>query len=291
MRLIKTMVLSSVLLIPVLNTPAQAANASSVFDIDGNGQSEALSDGLLLLRYLFGFNGTSLTNGAVGTNASRSSATQIIDYIENPPSVGLTIRALNDTGITDSSPAGTDGTTGRDVTHNDDSDGHAGFSFTKLSAAGAPLAASAANWSCVKDNVTGLIWEVKTTDGGMHDSSNTYTWYNPYINTNGGDAGTESGADDTDSFVKAVNAASLCGASDWRMPTIDELVSIVDYSASEPSIDTAFFPNNTSSGYYWSSSPKASNSDYALDVRFSNGFPRYHSKQNGFHVRLVRSGL
>ena len=56
--------------------------------------------------------------------------------------------------------------------------GEAGFDFTKLDANGNALPASATSWDCVRDNVTGLIWEVKTTSG-LRSWSNTYTWYDP----------------------------------------------------------------------------------------------------------------
>ena len=51
-------------------------------DVDGDGSAEALTDGLLLLRYLFGFDGPTLIEGAVGENAARASATDIKAYIE-----------------------------------------------------------------------------------------------------------------------------------------------------------------------------------------------------------------
>ena len=51
-------------------------------DIDGNGSTEALTDGLLLLRYLFGFDGATLIDGAVGTDATRTTADEIRTYIE-----------------------------------------------------------------------------------------------------------------------------------------------------------------------------------------------------------------
>ena len=51
-------------------------------DVDGDGSTEALTDGLLLLRYLFGFDGPTLIEGAVGENAMRTSATEIRAYIE-----------------------------------------------------------------------------------------------------------------------------------------------------------------------------------------------------------------
>src|SRR5690606_37411470 len=111
--------------------------------------------------------------------------------------------------------------------------GSAGFDFTKLDDNGNPLSASATEWSCVKDNHTGLIWEEKTTSG-LRSMNHTYSWYNPDSSTNGGHSGYKDGGScseskcDTRDYVRAVNMQNLCGANDWRMPTIDELHSIVD---------------------------------------------------------------
>jgi len=58
---------------------------------------------------------------------------------------------------------------GRDASVNIDSDGHAGFSFRKIDENGTVLPNSTASWSCVLDNVTGLMWEVQTDDNGVHD--------------------------------------------------------------------------------------------------------------------------
>ena len=55
--------------------------ASPILDIDGNGTMDALTDGLLLLRYLFDVRGESLVNGAVSTSAIRTTADQILQYI------------------------------------------------------------------------------------------------------------------------------------------------------------------------------------------------------------------
>jgi hypothetical protein len=53
-----------------------------VLDIDGNGSNQALTDGLLVLRFLFGFTGTTLTNGAVDTGAcTRCNATAVETYL------------------------------------------------------------------------------------------------------------------------------------------------------------------------------------------------------------------
>jgi len=180
-----------------------------------------------------------------------------------PPVFTEATHPLNDTGITHSLLDETcvdtaqDCGFGRDATDNDDADGHAGFSFTKLDSTGDDLAVSATSWDCVKDNVTGLIWEVKTNEGGLRDRDNTYTWYNPNPEINGGDPGTEhdkspainkpvcSVSDcDTSSYVEAVNSlpAALCGYRDWRMPWKWELMSIVDYGLGYPAVDTNYFP-------------------------------------------------
>jgi hypothetical protein len=52
------------------------------FDIDGNGAAEPLTDGLVLMRYLFGFEGEALIEGAVSADATRQSAEDIADYIQ-----------------------------------------------------------------------------------------------------------------------------------------------------------------------------------------------------------------
>ena len=142
--------------------------------------------------------------------------------------------------------------------------------------------------------MTGLTWEVKTVDHGLRDKDNTYSWYQPDNSNNGGSAGTQNGgsctgsACDTYHYVQAVNAQGLCGTQDWRMPDVNELLSIVDNSLSYPSIDTAYFPN-TNTSFVWSSSPNANNSGSAWNVDFYNG-DVYGNKTNYYHVRLVRGG-
>jgi hypothetical protein len=222
------------------------------------------------------------------------------------------VAALNDTSITTCSDEsvtdlpcpiadypGQDADHGRDATQNNDTDGHAGFSFTKLDVNGKPLPVSASDWSCVKDNVTGLIWEVKTDDGGLSDKDNTYTWYNPDPKTNGGAVGTQ-GAEgpgsctgniscDTYSFVQKVNAQGLCGYKDWRMPSSGELFGITDLRGVRPTIDVSFFPNTVAS-YFWSGSPVAGGLDYARDVYFYSGGDHWDERSSAFAVRLVRTG-
>jgi len=58
------------------------ANRLGMIDVDGNGTADALTDGLLLIRYLFGLRGASLIQGAVGAGATRTTATQIETFIQ-----------------------------------------------------------------------------------------------------------------------------------------------------------------------------------------------------------------
>ena len=151
---------------------------------------------------------------------------------------------------------------------------------------------------CVQDNVTGLIWEQKTDDGGLRDKDWYYTWYNPNSATNGGYAGTANGGScfnkaggaqcDTAGYVAALNAANYCGYSDWRMPTRMELVGLVDYGRVNPSINPVFV--NTQSGWYWSASPYAGYNNVAWLVYFGYGYTSYDYENNSYYVRAVRAG-
>ena len=56
-------------------------SARADFDIDGNGRTDALTDGLLILRYMLGLRGTALVNGVVDPLGTRQGATDIEAYI------------------------------------------------------------------------------------------------------------------------------------------------------------------------------------------------------------------
>jgi len=204
---------------------------------------------------------------------------------------------LNDAGG-DQIPEGQDADYGRDVSANDDADGKDGFSFIKLDAEGEPLTSSAAEWSCVLDNVTGLIWEVKTLDGGLQHSENTYSWYNSDSNSNGGRAGTQNsgecnGSDcDSQAYVNAVNSISLCGIDDWQMPSVEQLMSIVNYGQSTgggngPAIDTNFFPNTAPLTAYISSETPPTSIEWVKVVSPSDGDTGIVGKNGSHSIRLV----
>ena len=65
------------------NTPVIDTLIQSIIDIDGNGRQEALTDGLLILRYLFGFRGENLIENSIGNDAKRTSSSDIETYLLN----------------------------------------------------------------------------------------------------------------------------------------------------------------------------------------------------------------
>jgi len=169
-----------------------------------------------------------------------------------------------------------DGMVGRDVTDPNPADGKLGFSFSEVPRAGGGFYART---ECVKDNVTGLMWEGKTADGGLRD------WQRVYSNWGDGRPG------DATAYVVSVNATELCGHSDWRLPDRHELQGIVDYemaSHGPPAIDTAWFPNTWSNWTYWSSSPLAGVPDSAWVVNFGRGEVFPFARANISRLRLVR---
>lgn len=166
----------------------------------------------------------------------------------------------------------------------------------------AKLGTAPTDWACTKDNKTGLIWEVKTTDGGLRDWKSYYSWYKP-DGDNGGYAGYQNGNGhpewckgsdcDTYAFTNAVNAQGLCGAKDWRMPTIDELKGLLTKTSqtNQPQneklyIDPIYFPNTKY--WFWSSSPNANGSGNAWIVGFGYGDADDGVKNYYNNVRLVR---
>ncbi len=92
-------------------------------------------------------------------------------------------------------------------------------------------------------------------------------------------------------FEKAQKACAdlrTGGHTDWRLPTVQELLTLVDYTRSGPAIDKEFFPN-CKSDWYRTSTPYAPLSGFAWGVSFLSGGSGIARHDGGHFVRAVRA--
>jgi hypothetical protein len=197
-----------------------------------------------------------------------------------------------------SSVQGQDGQLGRDAdaAANRSDDGTLGFSFTKVCNSGElaghgqcpadpALGPGADEWACTRDNLTGIVWEVKTTSGPRsmwHRYTNYSAAYNPL--------GQYRTATDATGFVDQVNRDGLCGANDWGLGHAGRLQTAVHYgiAGSAARVDKRFLPN-TLAETYWDASKNPSRSDTAWTIDFSSGGIDNNSDRGlARPVRLVR---
>ncbi|MBI1816547.1 MAG: DUF1566 domain-containing protein [Deltaproteobacteria bacterium] len=164
---------------------------------------------------------------------------------------------------------------------------------------GATLAYTDNGDGTITDTNTGLMWEKKSDNGSIHDKDNTYTWgmnTSPY---------TMNGTMVT-AFLAALNGGGgFAGRTDWRIPSIKELQSIVNYEIAYPgpTVSPAFSTgcvasctvttcSCTASSGYWSSTTTANSPpNYAWVVTFGYGDVYSDYKPLPDSVRAVRGGL
>jgi hypothetical protein len=136
----------------------------------------------------------------------------------------------------------------------------------------------------ITDTKTGLMWK-RCSEGlsGVNcenGETGKYTW---------------------DDAVSPFKNLAYAGYSDWRLPTIDELKTLLYCSngvnnrgncndgSERPTVNQQAFPN-TKATFFWSGSPYAGDSDYAWYVNFGSGGSYTYYRFDNHAVRLVRGG-
>ncbi|SQD79811.1 Lcl C-terminal domain-containing protein [Moritella yayanosii] len=239
--------------------------------------------------------------------------------------------------------------------------GKAGFRFVKMHDNGMALSASSTNHSCVKDEVTGLIWQVKSTyntlsnveldptlpanyqmaDARRYQASNfSYPWKasalsgvgpgwqngrvnngafipedNLLANRNCGYNSGFTGRDfdlycSSGSYANETNFLKICGQSNWVVPTVEQLRSIINYEkvtdyadlvANKHGLDETFFDcppgdcvianNSLQDPLYWTSSSVKGAEGLAWCINLENGAVQTCNKREYHKVLVVSSNV
>ncbi len=137
----------------------------------------------------------------------------------------------------------------------------------------------------ITDTRTGLMWEKLGDDGSIHDQDTIYTW-----------SAAVSGK------VATLNGGGgFAGHTDWRLPNIHELQSLVNYGALSPALHAPFTAgcmggcaatacSCSQASTYWSSTTYQNFPSAAWYVSFFDGLVLGDDKTNGYYVRAVRGG-
>lgn len=159
--------------------------------------------------------------------------------------------------------------------------------FSKLDAAGAAVPVAEGPWACVTDASTGLTWENKSDDEGIRHYNWTFAFHAPDHRLEGTCNRTRIGTCDTRGYVEAVNRVRLCGFDDWRVPTLDELQTLLEPTARppEPQVMACFF-DNTENGSHWTRTPMGDGRIAGLN--FADGSVQSFSTGSYLYLRLVR---
>lgn len=115
--------------------------------------------------------------------------------------------------------------------------------------------------AAVLDRETGLVWE-------KVPSTSDFDWLNASFHC---------------------VQLSLGGRKGWRLPTIQELASLVDPTASNPSLPSGY-PFTVQSSVYWSATTYAGGTAFAWRVVFSDGSGSFSNKSNAGLAWCVRGG-
>lgn len=154
--------------------------------------------------------------------------------------------------------------------------------MTKTGKTSAPRFTIQKNTNCVTDNLTGLIWARNANIASIliyRDTTGKVTWAEAVnVITN----------------AQGLNGTSYGGYTDWRLPNIKELHTLVEGQASGPALsnkamtDTPF--TDIQSDYYWSSTFYADTTDGAWGMNLVNGSIGSVNRAGPYYLLPVRGG-
>ncbi|CAK0780950.1 Fimh-like protein [Gammaproteobacteria bacterium] len=128
----------------------------------------------------------------------------------------------------------------------------------------------------VTDTITGLMWKrcaegMTWTNGTCHGHESHFSWQ------------------DALQHVSSTNqTGGYAGRTDWRVPKVKELLSIVERQCNYPAINLEVFPN-ASVSYFWAGSLVTDDSNHAWLVHFNYGGDYWVLRYDGSAVRLMRA--
>ena len=124
----------------------------------------------------------------------------------------------------------------------------------------------------VKDENTGLIWQKNTVDynnDGIVNEQDKVAW------------------DDAKSYCEN---SIYAGYDDWRLPTLFELSTIINYNYFEPTVENSTFGCQAS--YYWSSNEYVGNTNGNFwTINFEEGYDYHFSNIGSAYIRCVRGNI
>jgi hypothetical protein len=126
------------------------------------------------------------------------------------------------------------------------------------------------NDGSITDTSTGFIWQQATAPG-------TYT------------------LQQAKDYITSLNDQEYLGYGDWRLPTVLELITLVDRSCANPAINTAYFPDTVSSNYWssnawvWDIFDGEYQGTYYMYLNFTTGIV-IKSASGAASLRAVRGG-
>ncbi len=125
----------------------------------------------------------------------------------------------------------------------------------------------------VTDNLTGLIWLRETNCFGQE------AWLDAL-----------SDANELASGACSLTDGSM--ATDWRLPNIKELLSLLDYGQSDPALPPGhpFLNVDSASGFYWSSTTRPFGPTEALAVSLAKAIVTQSGKETAHYFWAVRGG-